>query len=80
MPVLLTRNVRGWVANFRRIDPDGGILARAWPMLLLLAFVWGAGEMVGYAMGIGQAQEKTVGFDTNRMRYVNRRDRALATR
>ncbi|MEY2487247.1 MAG: hypothetical protein QOH39_2895 [Verrucomicrobiota bacterium] len=80
MPVLLTRNVRGWVANFRRIDPDGRILARAWPMLLLLTVVWGVGEIVGYAIGMGRAQEKTMGFDTNRMRYVNRRDRALANR
>ena len=80
MPVLLTRNVRGWVANFRRIDPEGKILARAWPMLLLMALVWGAGEIMGYAMGIGQAEAKTVRFDTNRMAYVNRRDRALAYR
>lgn len=77
MPVLLGRNLLGWIAHFRRIDPSGKILATAWPMLLLMTAVWGAGEIAGYAFGVGRAQEETVIFDTNRGQSCNRRDREL---
>ena len=78
MPVLLMRNLRGWLANFRRVDAKGEILAKAWPILLLMTVVWAAGETLGYAFGIGRAQEDTLVFDTDRLRYANRRDRDLA--
>jgi glycosyltransferase involved in cell wall biosynthesis len=77
MPVLLTRNLRGWLDHFRRIDPNGEILAKAWPFLLVALAVWGIGEIAGYSLGIGLAQERTLDFDTHRGRYVNRRDRQL---
>jgi hypothetical protein len=77
MPVLLARNFRGWLGHFRRIDPSGQILAKAWPVLLLMVMVWGMGEIAGYAFGIGLAQERTLGFDTHRARYLNRRDRQI---
>jgi glycosyltransferase involved in cell wall biosynthesis len=77
MPVLLTRNLRGWVDHFRRIDPSGRTLAKAWPFLLLGLVVWGMGEIAGYSLGIGLAQERTLCFDTHRGRYLNRRDRQL---
>jgi glycosyltransferase involved in cell wall biosynthesis len=78
MPVLLDRNLRGWLDHFRRIDPNGGILAKAWPFLLLALAVWGLGELAGYSLGIGLAQERTLCFDTHRNRYLNRRDRQLS--
>jgi hypothetical protein len=77
MPVLLTRHLRGWLAHFRRIDPTGKILAKAWPLLLIALGVWGVGEIAGYTFGVGLAQERTLCFDTHRYRYLNRRDRQL---
>ena len=78
MPVLLTRTLRGWLGHFRRIDPNGRILAKAWPFLLLALAVWALGEIAGYSLGIGLAQERTLCFDTHRNRYLNRRDRQLS--
>jgi glycosyl transferase family 2 len=81
MPVLVSRNLRGWIKHFRRIDPTGRILLKVSPILLLMTVVWGAGEILGYIFGIGPAQERTLTFDTDRARHVNRRDRKLlATR
>lgn len=77
MPFLLAHNLRGWLDHFRRIDPDGRILAKAWPLLLVALAVWGMGEIAGYSLGIGLAQERTLRFDTHRGHYVNRRDRQL---
>jgi hypothetical protein len=77
MPVLLNRNLRGWLDHFRRIDSTGRTLAKAWPFLLLIIFVWGIGEIIGYSLGIGLAGERTLCFDTHRDRYLNRRDREL---
>lgn len=79
MPVLLTRNLRGWLDHFRRIDPTGQTLAKAWPLLLLALVISGVGEIAGYSLGIGLAQERTLCFDTHRERYLNRRDRQLLT-
>jgi hypothetical protein len=77
MPVLLTRHLRGWLAHFRRIDPTGKILAKAWPLLLIALGVWGVGEIAGYTFGVGLAEERILCFDTHRYRYLNRRDRQL---
>jgi glycosyltransferase involved in cell wall biosynthesis len=75
MPVLLARSLRGWLGHFRRIDPSGQTLAKAWPLLLVALVVWGMGEIAGYSLGVGMAQERTLCFDTHRARYLNRRDR-----
>jgi hypothetical protein len=75
MPVLLARNFRTWLGHLRRIDPS--LPAKTFPMLLLMAVVWGAGEIVGYTVGIGRAEEDTLKFDTNRAQFVNTRDREL---
>lgn len=77
MPVLLARNFRGWIGHLRRIDPSGKTLAKVWPLLLGMLVVWGMGEIAGYGMGMGRAQERTLCFDTHRDRYLNRRDRQL---
>ena len=77
MPVLLFRNVRGWLGHFRRIDPTGGTLLKASPVLFLMVLVWGIGEILGYSFGIGKAQERTLTFDLNRARHVTSRDREL---
>ena len=77
MPLLLTRNLRGWLGHFRRIDPTGQTSAKVWPFLLLALIVWGMGEIAGYSLGIGLAQERTLCFDTHRSLYLNRRDRQL---
>ncbi len=77
MPVLLARNLRGWLGHFRRIDPTGKILARSWPVLLVAVVVWGIGEIIGYSVGIGSAEERTLCFDTDRASYLSRRDRSL---
>ena len=69
-------SVAGWLISGASIPP-GRTLTKAWPLLLLAAVVWGAGEIAGYACGIGLAQERTLRFDTNRARYLNRRDRQL---
>ena len=77
MPVLLLRTLRGWLGSFQRIEPARRVLPKAWPMLIVFTLAWGAGEIAGYLFGIGRAQEDTVVFDTDRSRYVNRRDRKL---
>jgi hypothetical protein len=77
MPVLLIRHLRGWIKSFRRVDPTGKLLIKALPMLLVFTTVWGLGEIAGYIAGIGSAQEDTLCFDTDRSRYVNRRDRQI---
>jgi len=45
--------------------------------LIVFTLTWGLGEILGYAFGIGRAEEDTVVFDTDRSRYVNRRDQEL---
>ena len=77
MPVLLMRHVKGWMRHFRRIDPSGALLVRTFPMLMLMALVWGVGEILGYVFGIGRAEEDTVIYDTARVRYLNTHDREL---
>jgi hypothetical protein len=77
MPVLMTRTLRGWLEHFRRVDPSGRILTTAWPLLIVFTMIWAAGEIAGYSIGIGRAQEDTLIFDTNRAACVNRRDRQL---
>jgi len=77
MPVLLGRTLRGWLRHFQRIEPARRALIKAWPILILFTLTWGVGEILGYAFGIGHAEEDTVVFDTDRSRYVNRRDRKL---
>jgi glycosyltransferase involved in cell wall biosynthesis len=77
MPVLLARKLRECLDHSRRIDPTGRTLAKAWPFLLLGIAVWGMGEIAGYSMGMGLAEERIIGYDTDRGRYVNRRDREL---
>jgi len=77
MPVLLIRHVKGWIRHILRIDPSGALLVRTFPMLVLIALVWGMGEIFGYVFGIGRAEEETVIYHTARVRYVNARDREL---
>jgi len=77
MPVLLARTLRGWLGHIRRVAGKREVLPWAWPLLLLSLTVWGAGEILGYSFGMGRAQERSLCFDTNRTRFVNRRDREL---
>ncbi len=77
MPVLLARTLRGWLGHIRRVGRQRELLPRGWPLLLLLLAVTGLGEIMGYSFGMGRAQENILPFDTKRIRFVNRRDRAL---
>ncbi len=77
MPLILARHFRGWAGHLLRIDPKGGLLARAWPILLVIGTAWGLGEVAGYAFGIGKAEEGMLAFETDRVPFCNRRDREL---
>jgi len=53
------------------------LLPRILPSLIIGLAVDGIGEMLGYALGIGDALEKLTDMEFHRERYLNRADREL---
>ena len=77
MPYLMAQTLCVWLGHIRRIGCERELLVRGWPLVLFFLGVHGCGEIMGYALGMGRAQENILVFDTRRIRYVNRRDREL---
>jgi glycosyltransferase involved in cell wall biosynthesis len=76
-PVLTARTLGEWLSHIRRIAPAPKLLPRAWPLLLLSLAIWSAGEMIGYVLGMGKAEQRTLDYDANRGLHLSHSDRAL---
>lgn len=78
-PFLMPRTLRDWLGHIRRTGLEHELLPRAWPLLLLSLAVWTLGEMIGYGLGMGKAEQRTLYYDARRVPHLSRRDRALQT-
>ena len=76
-PVLTIRRLREWLGHIHRAGLDQALLPKAWPLILLSALVFGLGESIGYAFGVGVAEHKVFKYDARRMPYLSAQDRAL---
>ena len=74
---LMPRTLRGWLGHIHRTGLESELLPKAWPLLLLSLAVWTLGEMIGYGLGMGRAEQRTLNFDARRERHLSRRDREL---
>jgi len=77
MPVLAARTFRAWLGHIRRAGLRPKLLPKGWPLLFLSLVVCSLGEIAGYAMGTGKAEEGTLNYDARRGPYLNRRDHYL---
>lgn len=76
-PVLMARTLRGWLGHIRRAGLDSELFPKAWPLLLLSLTTWTLGQMVGYGLGMGTAEQRTLDYDARRGPHLSRRDREL---
>jgi hypothetical protein len=63
------------VQQLRRPGRRKDLIARLFPLLLLLLAIDAGGELTGYLLGPGRAPTKIADIDFHRERYLNRRDR-----
>lgn len=75
--LLMPRTLRGWLRHIRRARLETELFPKAWPLLLLSLVIWTLGEMVGYGLGMGKAEERVLGYDARREEHLSRRDREL---
>ena len=73
----MPRTFRGWLGHIHRTGLESELLPKAWPLLLLSLAVWTLGEMIGYGLGMGKAEQRTLNYDACRERHLSRRDREL---
>jgi hypothetical protein len=76
-PLLIPRTLRRWLGHIHRIGLESELLPKAWPLLLLSLATWTLGEMTGYGLGMGRAEQRTLYYDARRGLHLSRRDRAL---
>ena len=76
-PILMVRRLRDWLSHLRRTGLDRELLPRGWPLLLLALALWTLGEMIGYGLGMGKAEQRTLYYDARRGPHLRRRDREL---
>ncbi len=72
--------LRGIVQEVRRPGRPHDLLPRALPALLFGLALAGAGQVVGYAFGAGDAIERMADFEFHRDRHVTERDRQALAR
>jgi hypothetical protein len=60
----------------RRTPEQRALLPRILPTFVLLLVVDGLGELVGYAIGAGSANDTLTPLEFHRLRHLNARDRA----
>lgn len=75
--LLMPRTLRNWLGHIRRARLESELFPRAWPLLLLGVVIWTLGEMVGYGLGLGKAEQRVLTFDARRGPHLSRRDREL---
>lgn len=76
-PIFIMRTLRQWLGHMRRIGLTRELLPKAWPLLLLALVVWSAGEITGYGLGMGKAEQHVLGYDAHRVAHLSPRDRKL---
>jgi Glycosyl transferase family 2 len=76
-PMFMMRTLRDWLGHMRRTGLTRELFPTAWPLLLLALVVWSAGEMTGYGLGMGEAEQNVLGYDAHRVDHLSQRDRKL---
>ena len=75
--MFMMRTLRGWLGHMQRTGLTRELFPTAWPLFLLALVVWSAGEMTGYGLGMGKAEQHVLGYDAHRVDHLSQRDRKL---
>ncbi len=76
-PLIPLIRLRRALGQLGRSTHGRGLLPRILPLLVLALTVDAAGEMVGYALGPGEAARKLAAIEFHRYRYLSKADRRL---
>jgi hypothetical protein len=76
IPLIHLRLILPWV---RRCDREYRLLPRILPALAAGLFAHAAGEVVGYAVGMGSARQQILSFESDIDRHMTIRDREVKT-
>lgn len=74
-PMIPFVRLRRILRELRRPGRRKELIPRLLPLLLTLLAFDAAGEMIGYALGVGSAAQKITEVDFHRERFMNRQDR-----